>query len=204
MGRRLARCGFGLKWTWLFLSAVTSDKCGAVLGHEFFDRHWRPTADLRSNRIRFSENSFLQFDCLRSAVLFEKSIAGLANRLCEGIDTRLLIGNVRTEDTTGDLCDFRKTMLRRTTEWIRLPAMGYWVFEYRDDHVRQVFSRHRCKAGIGIPRHHHDSLAHRTSDPEQPFAKECRPEMCHGHRRPVKNLLREPVVDRCRALRARA
>ena len=39
---------------------------------------------------------------------------------------------------------------------------------------------------------------------KMPFANECRPEMCHGHRRPVKNLLREPVVDRCRALRARA
>jgi len=42
-----------------------------------------------------------------------------------------------------DLCDFRKTMHRRTTEWISLPAMGYWVFEYRDDHLRQVFNRHR-------------------------------------------------------------
>jgi len=119
------------------------DKCGAVLGHELFDRHRWTTADLRSKRIRSSENSFLQFNCDGSAVLFEKSIAGLANRLCEGIDTRLLIRNVRTEDTTGDLCDFTKTMLRRTTEWIRLPAMGYWGFEYRDEHVRQVFSRHR-------------------------------------------------------------
>ena len=92
-------------------------------------RHWLPPADLRSQRIRSSENSFLQFDCDCSAVLSEKS--GLANRFCEGIDARLLIGNLRTEDTTGDLCDFRKTMHRRTTEWISLPAMGYWVSEYR-------------------------------------------------------------------------
>ena len=69
---------------------VNSDKCGAVLGHELFDPHRLTTADLRSNRIRFSENSFLQFDCDCSAVLFEKSIAGLANRLCEGIDARPL------------------------------------------------------------------------------------------------------------------
>src|SRR5262249_30250454 len=65
-----------------------------------------------------SENSFLQFDCDCSAVLSEKS--GLANRFCEGIDARLLICNLRTEDTTGDLCDFRKTMHRRATEWISL------------------------------------------------------------------------------------
>ena len=138
---------------------VNSDKCGAVPGHEVIDRHRWTIADLRSNQIRFSENSFLQFDCDCSAVLFEKSIAGLANRLCEGIDTRLLIGNLRSEDTTGDLCDFRKTMHRRTTEWISLPAMGYWVFEYRDDHLCQVFSRHRRPAGIGILRHRYDSLA---------------------------------------------
>jgi hypothetical protein len=49
----------------------------------------------------------LQFDCDCSAVLFEKSIAGLAKRFCEGIDVRLLIRNLRTEDATGDLCDFR-------------------------------------------------------------------------------------------------
>jgi len=58
---------------------VKFDKCVAVLGHEFFDRHWRPTADLRSKPIRFSDNSFLQFECDCSAVLFEKSIAGLAS-----------------------------------------------------------------------------------------------------------------------------
>src|SRR5262249_43663295 len=178
----------------------SSDKCGAVLAHELFDRHRWTTADLRSNRIRCSENPFSQFDCNCSAVLFEKS--GSAKRLCEGIDAHLLIRNLRTEATTGDLCDFRKTMHRRTTEWISLTAMGNWVFEDRDDHVRQVFSRHRRRAGIGIPRHRHDSLANCTNAPDQPFGKECRPETCHRHRRPVKNLLREPVVARCRALRA--
>src|SRR5439155_14028218 len=61
-------------------SVVNSDKCGAVPGHEVIDRHRWTIADLRSNQIRFSENSFLQFDCDCSAVLFEKSIAGLANR----------------------------------------------------------------------------------------------------------------------------
>ena len=44
-------------------------------------------------------------------MLSEKS--GLANRFCEGIDVRLLIRNLRAEDPTGDLCDFRKTMHRK-------------------------------------------------------------------------------------------
>jgi hypothetical protein len=46
---------------------------------------------------------------LENDVLSEKS--GLAHRFSEGIDVRLLMGNLRTEDTTGDLCDFRKTIM---------------------------------------------------------------------------------------------
>src|SRR5258708_34377633 len=100
-----------------------SDEDVAVLRDELLNGHWLPPADLRSKRIRSSENSFLQFDCDCSAVLFEKSIAGLAKRFCEGIDVRLLIRNIPTMDANEALCDFRNVMIGRISKQLGLSSM---------------------------------------------------------------------------------
>src|SRR5215468_3583870 len=71
----------------------SSDKCGAVLGHELFDRHRWTTADLRNKGIRSSEHSILRFNCGCPAVLFEKSIAGLASHVHAVKAARCLLMN---------------------------------------------------------------------------------------------------------------
>src|SRR5260370_25977403 len=61
-GLWLARCGFGLKLTRVFLSVVKSDKCGAVLTDKLLQRHRTAAANLFNEIIRPSEDAVLMID----------------------------------------------------------------------------------------------------------------------------------------------
>src|SRR5260370_33433709 len=59
-GLWLARCGFGLKWTCVFLSVGKSDKCGAVLTDKLLQRHRTAAANLFNELIRPTEDAVLK------------------------------------------------------------------------------------------------------------------------------------------------